>query len=248
MYKENISLICLEYGFGTESGCATMESALVLKNPVSVRGGGRTNSPQSAFRHVATGVDLVTRTPEHVDEPELVARAQAGDSAAYEELVRHYQARVLRTVAHFMYNCEDVEDAASEVFVLAYRGIRSFKGSAAFSTWLYRIAVNSAMRAAKKKRPLLSIDDLETGLGRSLVDTGSEDPHRGVQENEKRQAVRKAVTCLPEKQRVVVVLHYFESLSCEQTAEVVGCSLGTVWSRLHYACKALKGELSWLVD
>jgi RNA polymerase sigma-70 factor (ECF subfamily) len=178
----------------------------------------------------------------------LVARARNGDVGAYGDLVVRYQTSVYGVVSRMVTNRDDVDDIVQEVFVTAYKSIGSFRGEAAFSTWIYRIAVNSTIKQMKKikVRQAVSIDDPNAGLYDVLESPGGDGPERAAERRERDEALRNAVKALPDKHRVVVALHYFENLSCEEIAKLVGCSVGTVWSRLHYACKKLQGQLDWL--
>ncbi len=178
-------------------------------------------------------------------DADLVAKAQTGDVGAFGELVRRYSRTVYGVVSRMAGNPDDVDDIAQEVFVRAYRSIGSFRGDAEFSTWVYRIAVNTTIKLMKKikSRQAYSIDDPAGGLADVLVSSETERPDRIAERNSRNEALRKAVQGLPEKHRTVVVLHYFENLACEEIANVLDCSVGTVWSRLHYACKKLQASL-----
>jgi len=183
----------------------------------------------------------------------LVERAAKGDAEAYGELVREHQQRVFALVYRFVDSRDDAEDVAQQVFVQAYRSLPSFRGQSKFSTWLYRIAVNAALRQSQTvvRHRHQSIDDPESVLADTLAsDNGS--PQDCAERSEVSAQVRKAVMELPDKHRAVVVLHYFEGMTCDQIAELVGCGVGTVWSRLHYACTKLKDSLAasggWSVD
>ena len=178
----------------------------------------------------------------------LVAGARNGDVNAFGELVNRYQRVVYGVVSRMVDNRDDVDDIVQEVFVLTYRSIASFRGDSEFSTWIYRIAVNTTIKMAKKLklRQASSIDDPAIGLADTLASSEIERPERIAERGARDEALRKAIEKLPEKHRATVVLHYFENQNCSQIAEVMGCSVGTVWSRLHYACKKLEQELKWL--
>lgn len=141
---------------------------------------------------------------------------------------------------------DDVDDIVQEAFVSAYKSVGAFKGEAAFSTWIYRIAVNTTIKHMRKSkvREAASIDDPVTGLADSLVSSNGDGPEQAAEKRERDEAVRSAVQELPEKHRAVVVLYYFQDLGCDEIAKVLECSVGTVWSRLHYACKKLQGRLA----
>ena len=182
----------------------------------------------------------------------LVARAAAGDVRAFGLLVERYQRPMTALVARMTPNADDVDDVVQELFVRAWKGLPRFRGDAQFSTWLYRIAVNTAIKYRTRRRDenamQVSTEDLAGGLDSLAGGPGGEgeDPLLSAERKEREALVRRAVLSLPEKQRAVVVLHYFEGRSCEEISQIVECSVGTVWSRLHYACKRLKGNLSAL--
>ena len=191
----------------------------------------------------------------------LVRRAATGDRAAFKELFERYQRPIAAVVGRMVASPDDVDDILQETFLRAWKGLPKFRGDAQFSTWLYRIGVNTAIKYRTRRRnetaPLVSLNaDPETGLGgiESLPADADADPLRGgdpfaaAQAEEQTKFLQEAVRALPEKQRSVVLLHYFEGKSCEEISEVVGCTVGTVWSRLHYACKRLKGVLSGSPD
>lgn len=171
-----------------------------------------------------------------------------GSVEAYGELVSRHQRAVYSVVSRIARDRDDVDDLVQDVFVLAYRSIHSFRGDSSFSTWLGAIAVNTTLKHVKRRktRQAVSIDDPDTGLGDVLVASDQPSPEDAAEARMRSDAVRKAIDSLPEKQRTVVMLHYFEDLTCEEIAARLRCSVGTVWSRLHYACKKLRGQLDWL--
>jgi len=196
------------------------------------------------------GVTIVS-TEEKVLDPKqadavLVAKARDGDAGAFGELVSRYSRPVYGVVSRMVTDRDDVDDIAQEVFVLAYRSIRSFRCEAEFSTWVYRIAVNTTIKQMKRARTRqsFSIDDPATGLADVLVSSEAERPERIAERKARNEALHKAVLELPDKHRAVVVLHYYENLGCDEIARVLECSVGTVWSRLHYACKRLQLRLN----
>jgi RNA polymerase sigma-70 factor (ECF subfamily) len=187
-----------------------------------------------------------------LDDPVLVQRAAAGDVAAFGQLVHRYQRPMAALVSRMTDHADDVDDIVQELFLRAWKGLPRFRGDAQFSTWIYRIAVNTTIKHRSRRRGeatiSLSAEDLTRGV-ESLVapsdaatDHGN-DPAIATIRKEREAELLAAVRSLPEKQRSVVVLHYYDGLSCEEISAIVGCSLGTVWSRLHYACKRLKGVL-----
>jgi RNA polymerase sigma-70 factor (ECF subfamily) len=177
----------------------------------------------------------------------LVRRCQRGDVDAFGTLVTRHEARVAALVARVLgptATPDDVSDTAQDVFIQAWRALPRFRGDARFSTWLYRIATNMAIKEwhrNKRKRQVVDDEPLPEGARTEAVTPAQEAERRA-----RDRALQAAVDALPEKQRTVVLLHYFEDYTCEEVAQMVGCSVGTVWSRLHYACRKLRGTLDWL--
>lgn len=179
----------------------------------------------------------------------VAARAAKGDVAAFEILVERYQRPMAALVSRMTGNPEDVDDICQELFIRAWKGLPRFRGDAQFSTWLYRIAVNTAIKHRSRRRNeatvSLSTEEIHGGADslsapRDAPGHQGGDPFAAAANREQEKSIREAVLSLPEKQRVVVALHYFEGQTCEDISQIVGCSVGTVWSRLHYACKRLK--------
>lgn len=174
-------------------------------------------------------------------DAELVARARAGDYAAFEDLVRQYRNDVFALCYHYVRNREDAWDLSQEVFVKAHRALKGFRGDARFKTWLLRIASNRCKDFFKKRRLRTIALDQEEGTMEVLSpDAG---PARQLEAKELGAAIRSALDTLPEKHRTAFVLREFEGLSYEEMSEVMGCSPGTVMSRLHNARKKLQSAL-----
>jgi len=183
------------------------------------------------------------------DDRELVARARQQDVGAYDELVRRYQGRIYNLVYNMTSNREDTEDLLQEVFVKAYASLRRFKGDSSFYTWLYRIAVNRTINFLKKRkrRTAMSLDDVDVGIERdpAYVELSSrESPLRDMSLSELQERLNTALQALSEKHRTVVVMHDIEGIPHEEIGRVLGCSPGTVRSRLFYARQRLQQELS----
>jgi RNA polymerase sigma-70 factor, ECF subfamily len=208
-------------------------------------------------RELETGtageIAIVTRDPiladrTQVADCDLVLLARDGDITAYSVLVSRYQRAVYGIVSRMVKGPEDVDDIVQDVFVSAYKSMGRFRGEASFATWVHSIAVNTTIKYLKKmkSRQAASIDDPEYHIEDILAGDPSTGPAETAEDKERKAAVRSAVDELPEKHRVVVVLRYFEDYTCEEIAKILNCSVGTVWSRLHYACKKLRGHLDWL--
>jgi len=188
-------------------------------------------------------------SPDPVDETELVKRARLGDLEAYDDLVRRYQERIYATVYHMTANHEDANDLAQEAFIKAFQALKSFKGGSSFYTWVYRIAVNKTINFLKqrKNRAQLSLDDLDFNAEHDpdLVALISErTPRREISLLELQEKLNAAMQKLSEPHRLVVTLHDVQGLSHEEIAEIMGCNIGTVRSRLFYARQQLQAHLS----
>lgn len=185
------------------------------------------------------------------DDGPLVCRCARGDADAYGLLVARHEARVRAIAARILgaqATREDIDDLAQDVFVQAWRALPRFRADAKFSTWLHRLATNMAIKQwHRRKRAawLTPTEDLPEPIRAGLRDDA---PGPGMQAQTRAQgtALRASIDALPEKQRTVVLLHYFEDYACEEVALLVGCSVGTVWSRLHYACRKLRAAVAWL--
>jgi RNA polymerase sigma-70 factor, ECF subfamily len=176
---------------------------------------------------VAAGTPAVT-------EAALIARAQAGDVAAFEQLSSAYADRVFMLLLRLLGDRAEAEDVAQEVMLRAWQGITRFQSRSSYFTWLYRIAVNEANRALEKRarRPAgLPIGERELQLPTSPAD----DPFRQVQASELRLALGRAIAALPPPLRVALVLRDVEGLSTQEAAEIAGVGQAAFKSRLHQA-------------
>lgn len=172
----------------------------------------------------------------------LVRRFQIGEEAAFDELVERHRRRIYGLVCRLAGTTE-AEDLAQDVFVAAYRSLPSFRGEAAFGTWLYRIAVHTCSHHLRRKRPeALELDEREPD-GRP-----DGDPEACAMQRELQGMVRHAIDALPYKLKVVIVLRDIHGMSYEEIAAVVGCPIGTVRSRLHYASQRLAIQLRPYVE
>jgi len=187
--------------------------------------------------------------PAPVPDLELVQRAQKGDSAAYDELIRRYQERVYATVYHMTSNHEDANDLAQEAFIKAFHALKSFKGGSSFYTWVYRIAVNKTINFLKqrKNKAQMSLDDLDFNAEHDpdlVALISDKTPRREVNLAELQEKLNGAMQKLSEPHRLVVTLHDVQGLSHEEIAKIMECNIGTVRSRLFYARQQLQAYLS----
>jgi RNA polymerase sigma-70 factor (ECF subfamily) len=174
-----------------------------------------------------------------IDEQELIARCQRGDLSAYEPLVNKYRDRVYAQAYNLTRNADDATDLCQETFVKAWKSLKNFRGQSSFYTWLYRIATNLGIDLirSKEKNPTTQFDDAlekeETTENQPYAHQRL--PSDDVMRKELGQCIDAAIAKLSPEHREVVVLREFEGLDYKEIAQSVGCSIGTVMSRLHYA-------------
>ena len=183
------------------------------------------------------------------DEFVLVRKAQKGDLAAYDDLVRRYQERIYATVYHMTSNHEDANDLAQDTFIKAYQALKSFKGGSSFYTWVYRIAVNKTINFLKqrKNRTHMSLNDLDFNAEHDpdlVALVSDKTPRRDAALTELQEKLNEAMLKLSEPHRLVVTLHDVQGMAHEEIAEIMECNIGTVRSRLFYARQQLQGYLA----
>lgn len=180
----------------------------------------------------------------------LVERVQKGDKRAFDLLVLKYQHKVISLVRRFVKDYAESEDVAQEAFIRAYRALANFRGDSAFYTWLYRIAVNTAKNhlAAKGRRPPatdLDAEDAELLLqGEGLTEKAT--PENELLRDEVQQALFLALENLSEDLRMAIKLRELEGMSYDEIAEIMGCPIGTVRSRIFRAREAISQQLQML--
>jgi RNA polymerase sigma-70 factor (ECF subfamily) len=167
-------------------------------------------------------------------EASLIARAKAGDTAAFEQLSSAYADRIFMLLLRLLGDRGDAEDVAQEVMLRAWRAIGAFRGNSSYFTWLYRIAVNEANRALQRRsrRPAsvpIGPDELQ------LPGSGLDDPALRAEIRELRVALLRALHELPPDLRIAIVLRDIEGLSTRDAAEISGVGQAAFKSRLHQA-------------
>ena len=188
------------------------------------------------------------RDPREVDL-EKVRDAQAGDREAFDYLVERHKDIVYAVAYRFAKDPDLALDLSQNAFIRAYRGIKSFRGKSSFSTWLYRITMNTCIDYTRKRAR--SVDSLavpeevaEYAGSEPIVASLPREPGADALSSELGEQIQKAIDLLPEYHKSVFVLYEIEGLSYKEIADVVGCSIGTVMSRLHYARKKLRSMLA----
>ena len=175
------------------------------------------------------------------DEAQLIERSLQGDSNAFGELVRRYQARLYTSVVHVIGCRDDAEDIVQEAFVQAYLKLRKFRGSSSFYTWIYRIAFNTAISERRRQRPAVSVE--QTHQQQADPRDPSDAPDGRLLREELVGQVHAALETLNEEYRAVMVLRELDGCDYEAIAEILDISVGTVRSRLHRARSLLREKL-----
>ena len=172
-------------------------------------------------------------------EQELIYRLKEGDGIAFKYLVDTRQALVYNTVLGFLQNIEDAEDVTQDVFVKIFESIQQFKGESALSTWVYRVAVTSALEFIRRKKRKKRFGFLSPILGEDNEPTLDlpDFHHPGIQLDNKEKAaiLFKAIKELPENQQIAFILNKVEGLSYQEVAEIMKTSLSAIESLLHRA-------------
>jgi RNA polymerase sigma-70 factor (ECF subfamily) len=192
-----------------------------------------------------------------VRDEALALAAQKGNAEAFASLVDRHKGRVYRTLYQVVGHDQDAQDLAQEVFLRLYRSLDSFRGDAAFTTWLHRLTINIALDwlRARKRRPLqVPLEpppDEPDGPVRELRSDGLT-PEEEALRSERQRQIRQAIMDLSQDYREVVMLYHFQHLSYQQIADRLGVPVRTVETRLYRAKRLLKealtakeGELAW---
>jgi RNA polymerase sigma-70 factor (ECF subfamily) len=202
-----------------------------------------TNSLVSAVNKTAVEDD-----PTEMSEATLVSMAKLGDSDAFVELSRLHSNRLLRTIYNITRNWHDAEDAVQDAMLRAFSHLKDFQEKSSFSTWLTRIAINSALMMLRKKRgcyeiPFEGVDDSGDNYECSDVKSPAEDPESRLARKEREELLRDAILQLPQVFREVVELRQARGYTAREIAQALGISVPAVRSRLSRARVTLRTAL-----
>ncbi len=170
---------------------------------------------------------------------ELIKEFQTGREQAFNELVLRHRRGVFVTAAGMLGSDQDADDIAQEVFIKVYSALKDFRGESAFYTWVYRITVNLCLNRlrSRKTRSFFGIDTIEQ------VMPSSESADRGAEANELNKLARKAISELPEKQRIVFIMRHFHELPHAEIAKIVDREVGTIKANYFQAVRKLRKSL-----
>src|ERR1700738_2175596 len=169
----------------------------------------------------------------------VIQACQQGDREAFRLLFEAYKDRVFSIACYSLGDEAAADDVTQQIFVKLIMRIGQFRGESEFSTWLYRLVINSCLDERRKRRRLLPVTEIDTVSNTANQRT----PETGYARREVADSVRQAIGGLKPKMRLPILLKYIEGLSYEEIGEVLGCSKGTVASRLNRAHKALAKRL-----
>ena len=183
---------------------------------------------------------------------ELVQRVQAGDKKAFDVLIMKYQQRIVHVITGFVHDPVEALDVAQEAFIKAYRAIPNFRGDSAFYTWLYRIAINTSknhLTARSRRPPAVDVDAMDaTNFYDAPELKEFETPESSLMSDELQAVIHNAIEGLPEDTATAIKLRELEGLSYEEIAEVMGCPIGTVRSRIFRARDAIDTQIKEIMD
>ena len=177
-----------------------------------------------------------------MNEKELIARLQARDEAAFEELIRLYEKKVYALCVRMCGSAEDAEEAAQDTFLALWRGIDRFRQEAALSTWIYRLASNACidlMRRRRKSAGSVSLDDEAL-----FLDAADPAPQPQQARRETQRLLQEGLMSLPAEYRSILLLREVEGLSYSEISEALELELGTVKSRISRGRTLLRNFLS----
>ena len=185
-----------------------------------------------------------------VSELDLVKQCQAGNTEAFDQLVTRYRTRVFAMIYNMVHNEQDAWDLAQDSFVKAWKSIRRFRGRSSFYTWIYRIVMNVTIDWLRKKQVKGAGTEFNDAIQLREIEPASRTvpkadplPHERMERSEIRARIDNAIAQISPEHRAVILMKEIEEMQYHEIAEALGCSIGTVMSRLFYARKKLQNLL-----
>jgi RNA polymerase sigma-70 factor (ECF subfamily) len=193
-----------------------------------------------ASRSLGLSIPGTSALPVDIDDNQLVTTSKNGDQDAFSLLVQRYQRRVFNLIFRMLQNYEEANEVTQEAFLAAWQGLPSFRGEARFSTWLYRIAYNCALKQLDIRKHDRT---LQTALQAEQPLEGG-DPQNAVPDMlDNQEMVQEQLSQLPPKYRIVLILRHIQDMTYEEMAEVLTMPVGTIKTHLFRARNLLKERL-----
>ena len=193
-----------------------------------------------------TSKQVAANPAEGPGDIELLTRCQRGDTAAFDQLITRYRQRCFAMIYQMVRNEDDAWDLSQDGFVRAWRSLASFRGQSSFFTWLYRIMTNVTLDWLRKKR-IQTGQEFDDTIGLRAIEPGAVtvpaapmQPAEKLADAEIRKRIDEAIGKLSEEHRAVIVMRELEGMEYQEIADAIGCSIGTVMSRLFYARRKLQ--------
>ncbi|QZY56576.1 RNA polymerase sigma factor [Crassaminicella profunda] len=176
---------------------------------------------------------------------ELIHKSQQGDIESFEALIKEHEKLAFNIAYRMLGNIEDAKDATQEAFIKTYKSLHKFKGESNFSTWLYKIVTNTSLdllRKRKSKKTCSYDRQIDTEDGNIIRELPDETyiPEDIVAKRERQRNIQRAINCLSEDHKTVIVLRDIRGFSYEQISKILDCSEGTIKSRISRARQSLK--------
>lgn len=176
-----------------------------------------------------------------IEDTVLIDRFLAGDEQAFNTLVEKYKRKIYLTAYRLLGNNEDARDITQEVIIKMYNELKNFRRESSIYTWIYRITTNLSLNELKKRkiRNFFDYDEVEEWLFKDE----KQSPELSYRENELSNKIQEAINKLPDKQRTVFTLRYYDGLSYEEISEILGTSVGALKANYFHAINKLQKEL-----
>ncbi len=183
-----------------------------------------------------------------MDEREIIREILNGNLDAYEKIVNRYSTQITNLCYRYLFSVEEARDATQDVFIKAYHGLKNWEPKAQFNTWLYRIAINHCLNLVRR-RNIIKFQSLDNQVNNKVLlktgpftESAPGEDKLVVEQNEKR--IKNYINRLPENQRHVIILYFYQQMSYKEIADVLKISLSSVESRLFRAKKKLAKIIS----
>jgi RNA polymerase sigma-70 factor, ECF subfamily len=182
-------------------------------------------------------------------ESELIESIIKGNKDAFREIVERYQDMVVRTAFGFVHNTDDSNDIAQEVFISVYQSLKNFRGQSSLATWIYRITINASLLHLKRSKKHNFFQQIDSLIGSNknkesvLLPQTDTHPENILEDKQRADILHKAISSLPENQRIAFTLSKYDDLSYQEVSEIMNLSIPAIESLLHRAREGLRNKL-----